>query len=345
MTTVQTSLQTQDLITVGQSWTQANRSQFLLSAVPQVLVRGPREGVKAVTYQLPDLANALVDGNALSAWEVGDALPLSRKLTSSTVTVTPEGYSTPIINRPLYRNTAHAFADLETNIAPMCLSMLHQGVDQALLAFLQGTGNFGSAKTFTNGGSALDAPSDYTNQKPDIDINTNLQPLRKWRGLGLKLECWMDRHVVLVLARHPVYTGAGTGSAIASQLEPDEFVARFKAIHMLDDVKILDPVYNTAKIGQTNAIKDIHNGLLWFGAVDRRGTMDLRRDGSPDAPDGAIQLAFAREPEVVTWADVATECEYFAGRTSYKIINPRGTSFGHFYTASGAGGIFTTLPS
>ena len=245
------------------------------------------------------------------------------------------------------RQGLHRFRDLENNKVPMLLSEAYQGIDKELYTFLQG--NFGALKTFkrANGtdpaGVALDKPAG-TNPatQPDIDINEALRPLRVYAGMqGMRLEAWMSPNVAQVLSRQAVYTGAGTGSAVASQLVYEEFIRRFKAIHMLDQVVVSDVSSDTVLPGQTSAPAYIHNALLWFGLVDRRGAFDLTSEESADSPDGAIVIGMSREPEVVQFELPGTETQYYAGRTAYDIISPRGATFGCTFTPTGAGGILT----
>ena len=336
-----------DINVVGNSWTQTNRSRFLMDSVPMARVLDRRNGRSTTTYEIPDLDNALTKGNLLD-WEPGQSLPVTKTIGSSDVTVTPRGRSTRLLSDVTKRQGVHRFRDLENNKVPMLLSEAYQGIDKELFTFLTSAG-FGSAKTFTqSSGATAAAPlEDYnaetTAAQPDKDINENLRALRVYAGMqGMQLECWMDKVVAQVLSRHGAYTGAGTGSAIASQLLEDEFLRRFQAIHSLGAVKILDVSADSVRPGQPSSPALIHSGLLWFGLVDRRSSsFDLTSEQSGDSPDGAICLAMSREPEVVQFELPGTETEYYAGRTAYDIISPRGSAFGHFYLGTGdAGGIF-----
>jgi hypothetical protein len=114
---------------------------------------------------------------------------------------------------------------------------------------------------------------------------------------------------------------------------------------MFDEVILTSAVSDTVRLGQTSSINTITNGLLWMGLIDKRTSMDLTTPMSFDSPDGAICVATSREPEVVSGIPELSELEHFVGRTSYKVFNPRGSSFGIVWKASGANGIFTALPS
>lgn len=338
-----------DINVVGQSWTQTNRSAFLLDSVPTARVLDRRNGRGSTTYEIPNLDNALQKG-ALLDWEPGQSLPVSQTIGSTTKTLTPRGRSTRLLTDVTNRQGLHRFRDLENNKVPMLLSEAYQGVDKELFTFLTTVGNWkdGTAKLFTKSGggtagSPLDSPEGANPVvQPDVDINNEIRSLRVYAGIqGMSLEAWMSPNVAMALARHGVYTGAGTGSAIASQLVHDEFMRRFKAIHMLDKVVVSGVSSDTANPGQASVPAFIHDSLLWFGLVDRRGAFDLTSEESGDAPDGSIVLAMSREPEVVQFELPGTETQYYAGRTAYDIISPRGSDFGVVFSGTGAGGVLT----
>lgn len=348
-TSIQSTQLSQDLIQVGESWTQKSREKFAIARLPKAKLRDARNQILETTYQLPKLENSLLDGKGLQDWEPGEAVRPSKKLGKDSVTVKVTGKQSEVIDRPMKREGRYVYADLENNVVSMCLSQLYQGIDIAAKAAMQNTAFFSTAVAFTNGGGALDASSDFANQKPDIDINNTLQGLRKWRSMGLSLEMHLDFHVAMVLGRHPVYTGAGTGSAIASQLPIEEIVSVLKRVHALDAVYIYENSYNEAREGQTADINHTMNGLLFVGAFDRRQDLfDIEADPVSNTPDGAIVIGLGREPETVTWDDVSAECTYFVGRTAFSVFCPRSGAaagtMGRFFQASGAGGIFTTLP-
>lgn len=348
-TSIQSTQLSQDLIQVGESWTQKNREKFAIARLPKAKLNDAREGVKDTTYQLPKLSNSLLDGKGLQDWEPGEAGRPSKKLGKESVTVTVTGKQSEVIDRPMKRDGRYVYADLENNVGSMCLSQCYQGIDIAAKAAMQNTSFFSTAVAFTNGGGALDASSDFANQKPDIDINNTLQGLRKWRSMGLSLEMHLDFHVAMVLGRHPVYTGAGTGSAIASQLPIEDIVAVLKRVHALDAVHIYENSFNEAREGQTDDINHTMNGLLFVGAFDRRqDVFDIEADKVANTPDGCLVIGLGAEPYIWTWDDMGAECTYFVGRTAFSVFCPRSGaaagSMGRFFQASGAGGIFTTLP-
>ena len=338
------------LTSVGQSWIQTNGSVYGITKVPVCRALDRRSGRLSTTYELPALDNSLNNANGLLDWEPGQALPVERGLASSSVTFTPRGVTTPILARPVGRDLRQTFRDLEVNIVPVVMTELMGGMERDLYSFLSTAGNWGGAQGFSNGagGAATSAVDQFGGDavQPDQDINVALRPLRKYQSLnGMALECYTNSHVLDVLSRHPAYTGAGTGSAIASKLPMDAFVERFMAVHRLNALHVMDSVVDTTAAGIASDPNFAANGLLWFGLIDRRGEMDLRTDGSLDAPDGALICASGREAEVASWITPGMETESFAGRASYQIFSPRGADFGVLMKPSGVDGIFATLPS
>lgn len=334
-----------DLTSIGQSWVQSSRGRFLWSKLPTCLAVGFREGRTSTTYPLPKLDNSLAKGVGMVDWQPGDANPTTRILGSIDATFTPRGKRSQVINRPTKRKAAHILRDLETNVVPLQMSFAYQQIEAEVVARMANATIYGTAKTF-GGTGALDTFA--SDQTPDYDINENLMPMVKWKSLGLTLTCVMSTHVMTVLARHPVYSGAGTGSAIAATLPRAEFEKRFLAAHpQIDELHIVDTVIDTARAGQTSAPRINGNTLLWFGLLDRRGSYDLREDGSQDAPDGALMIAMSHEPEVVTWETPGSEVESFASQAEFAVYFPRANDanaadFAHFY---GASEIFTTDPT
>lgn len=334
-----------DLESIGQSWVQANQARFLWRKLPFCLALGFREGRTSTAYKLPKLDNSLAKGVGMADWQPGDADTTGRELGSVDATFTPRFKRSQSIARPLKRQAQHILRDLENNVVPIQLSQAHQQIEAEAVALMANASVYGTAKTFSGTG-ALDTYA--SDQKPDVDINANLMPMMKWKALGLSLECVMSTHVMTVLARHPVYTGAGAGSAIASTLPLDEFRKRFLAAHpQVEALHIVDTVIDTARAGQTSAPRINGNTLLWFGLLDRRGSYDLRSDGSLDAPDGALMIALSCEPEVVTWEPPGSEVEKFASQAEYAVFFPRASDasaadFAHFY---GASEIFTSNPA
>jgi hypothetical protein len=337
---------TQDLAQVGESWTQKNRENFAISRLPIVKCRDYRAGIKATTYHLPALGNAMLDAEGLSDWEAGEAPPTARKLGEIPKTIYCKGKSSKLIARPMNRTSRHVYADLEDNVVGVALTELYQGIDRAVYTTMTDTSIWGSAKAWTNGGSALEVKSDHSNQSPIKDIETQIRALRPFKmGSAGRLECHLDANVAAVLASHLDYVGAGIGSAIPGKLAFDAFIEKFRSLHGLDAVFVYDNSYNSAMSGQTVALKSTMNGLFFLGIFDRRrAEFDLSYEGSPEQPDGGICVGLGREPEVVSWMDQGAECEYFVGRTAFEVFSPRGSSFGCFFQAAGAGGIFTTLP-
>lgn len=347
MPTFYSPLAAQDLVGVGESWVQRNEGSFLAPNFPIANVLGIREGrSSAHTYDLPALANSLAKGVGLRDWNPGDAHGQTSTINKVAVSFSTRHREGDIITRPAKRSAPHALMDLNQNIVPIQLSKAWQQRDLELITLMTNASVFGTAKTFSGTG-ALDTFA--ADQKPDVDINNNLMPMVKWRSLGFRLICVMSTHVMTILGRHPVYTGAGTGSAIAATLPRDEFRRRFLAAHpQVDDLILVDAVYDTARDGQTSAPRLIGNTVLWFGLVDARGSsFDLTSMDSMDRPDGAIILGQARPIEVVNWEDPGSEVEYFAARADFGWYFPRANDasaadFAHFY---GASEIFTSNPT
>jgi hypothetical protein len=337
---------TQDLAQVGESWTQKNRENFAIARIPIAKCRDYRTGIKSTTYHLPALSNALLSAEGLADWEPGQSLPRATKLDEVPKVIYCRGKSTDAEPRPMNRNGRHAYADLENNIVNRKLSLLYQGIDRAVYTAMTDTGTWGSAKAWTNGGSALEVKSDHSNQSPIRDIEAQLRALRKYKmGDQGRLECHLDANVAAVLASHLDYVGAGIGSAIPGKLATSAFVEQFQRLHGFDSVHVYENCYNGAAAGQSEAPSFTMNGLFFIGIFDRRSAeFDLSFEGSPEQPDGCLCIGLGREPEVVSWTDVGEECEYFVGRTAYDVFSPRGSTHGCFFQAAGAGGVFTTLP-
>ena len=366
-----------DIRTVGDSWTQTNAGLFGFNQMPQALCLDRSSGRSATTYELPDFANGMGVAQGLRDWEPGQALPVERTVGSTPVTFTPRGVTTRIISRPQNRPMNFVFRDLENNIVPLLLGEASLGIE-AELAGLLGNANWDSVSvagvatplTFAEFSDGAGNPSttplnDFGGNaiQPDVDITNQLSRFRKFQGLnGMSLECWVNGHVLDVLARCPAYSGAGGGpgmlvsasaqnAGIAAILPRDLFVQRFMAAHRLDRVVVMDSVTDTARAGQIPVENYTANALLWFGLVDRRGgDFDLRSEGSLDAPDGAICYARGRDIEVATWSSPGMETDSFAARASFAMFSPRGQTFGVTFapvaalSPSGTSGIFTNLP-
>lgn len=333
-----------DSIAVGESWIQRNRDNFAISKIPRVAARDEDSGVDNTSYKLAALDNFMSKGLP-EKWRPGQSLGSSRRLKEVDVQFAPEGYHTNSIGRVERNGVRYRFSDLENNIVPGRLSEAWQGQDKLLNYFLDN--GFGAEIAFTNGGGALDDPSDYANQAPDKDIQEVARPFRKYASPGERMLVGMiDVQALDVLARHPVYTGAGTGSAIATQLPVDQFLMRFMSIHRFPLIP-LGVVSDAALLGQAADISYIHAGRFWIGLIDPRSEWPEREDGSPGGPDGAIAYGDARTPEVVDWMQPGSEMREFEGRYSLEIYNPRGNEIqlGNNMKKEGAGGIFTTLPT
>ncbi len=335
---------------VGQSWTQASTDKFGFTEIPQVRCLDRRSGRTSTTYEIPNLDNSLDKLNGLRDWEPGQALPVERALGSTAVTFTPRGVTTRILSRPTGRDLRQVFRDLETNIVPILLTELYGGIDRELAATLANAANWlgGVVANFTDGvgGVALQSVDDFGGDviQPDEDMMVALRPLRKFQGLnGLSLECITNSHVLDVFSRSPTFTGAGVGSNSSSRLPTAEFIERFMAVLRLNRLHVMDGVVDENQAGLVSDPNYLANGLCWFGLLDRRGEMDLRTDGSLDAPGGALYYARSRDAEVVSWTTPGMETESFAARAGFDILIPRG-NFGVLMNPSGAGGIFNTLP-
>ena len=339
-----------DLVTVGESWVTENQGNFLWPRLPRVLCLPRRTGHGTVNYKLPALDNFMLKGN-LGDWEPGQAKRASRAPGSVDATFTPRGRDVVPMDRPLNRPRPHRYRDLETNIVPGQLGELWQGMDKDVVTILGTVANWdgGAYKTFTGGGSALDVPN--ATQQPLRDIITDTQPQRKYAArAGYKYIAIMDFHVAVTFAGHPDFTGAGTGSAIASMITLAEMEARFRALLMVDEVWIVGEVSDTVEEGIASSINHLTNGLLFFGVFDFRASQyDLRDRESNDAPDGALCLALADMPAVRATQDIRHQVEYFDAEVSYDAYQPRSAGaaspFGMVYQPTGANGIFTALPS
>ena len=345
--TIHGNIDSVDIKVIGESWLDANLDNYEVGNLPIVEVLGFNEGRDTTNYKLPDLGNGLFGPGSLRDWTPGGDHGNSEDLGSIPASVTVKYRENGPIKRPSKRSAAHILRDLESNITPLLFAGLYQRMSAEAVTLMTNASIYGTAKTFSGTG-ALDTYA--ADQKPDVDINANLQPMVKWKSLGLSLECFMSFHVETAFARHPAYTGAGTGSAIASTLPREEFKRRFMAAHpQLDALHICNSVTDTARAGQTSAPLLIGNTLLWFGLVDRRqNRFDLRSQESLDAPDGAIAIARAFDPYIEQWSPSGSGVDMFAGRTEHGIYFPRANDaankadFAHFY---GADEIFTATPT
>lgn len=318
---------------VGESWRQDNRSLYAWDKLPMVDCLDKRVGrTNKTSYKMAALGSAMLQAGLIDI-EVGDKVPTSKKLEEVDVEFTVRGRGpSHTFEASLRRPVAHRLADVESNFTPHLLGAMFGGIESDLAAFVTNGSNFGS-KTFSGTG-ALDAYA--SDQKPDVDIQNNLRALRKFQAIpGMGLTCILDFRVIDVLARHPNYVGAGDGSNSARILPKDIFLQRFKALHRLDEIIEMSATYNSARYGASESLAGIGEGLLWFGVVDKRKKkFDLKSDASTDAPDGALQLAMSREPELMSGVDTLAETETFYGKCSYEFFSPRGSTFGQFYPSS-----------
>lgn len=347
--TLYTPISPVDIKQVGLSWLDDNLANYEVGMIPQVDVLGFENQRDTTNYRLPALSNGLFGPGTLVDWKPGQAHPTGRELDYIAAQVAVKYKAQQPINRVRTGSSAsnaRILTDLEQNIVPLLYAGLYQRMSVDVVSLMVNASVYGTAKTFSGTG-ALDTYA--ADQAPDVDINTNLQPMVKWKGLGFKLECFMSYHVAQVLAAHPRYTGAGTGSAIASTLPLDVFKQRFMAAHpLLDALHICMSTTETTRPGQTSDALLIGNTLLWFGLVDRRKQrFDLRSQEAIDAPDGAIAIAHGFDPYVENWVTPGSGVESFQGRCEYGVFFPRANDaakadFAHFYSASE---IFTATPS
>jgi hypothetical protein len=343
-----------DLKTLGDAWIEDNRSKFIFPRLPIARTLSRVDGFSGIaTFEKPKLSTFRQKG--LGYWQPGQTKRDSRNIEKDTFTLRTFGRDVQPVTMPIGMSAASRLRRLEAQVVPGLLGELYLNLDYDLAAFLSATANFGSAKSFTTSASCgLDKVSDHANQSPINDIEINLQSLRKYRApsMGWRLVCIMDSLVEGVLRRHPDYTGqayraaaAVAGSGSQPILSSDGFAEVFKAVHNLDDVLVSSSALNTAAPGASATIIETSNGLLWFGVIDAGREFDLATPLSEDFPDGAFALTMAGQPEVRENRDERLKIIHFDAEADYGYSAIRGSSFGHFYTQSGTGGIFTTLPT
>jgi len=319
---------------VGQSWVDTNLSNFMFGQAPQGFMPSKPDGYSSTTYKIPSFDNSLYKGSLID-WEPGDARVASRALGSSDVTVTPIGRSTREIGRAVNRPVANRFADLESNISNIILSQLYQGIDKDMAAFLVATANYSSVVIT----GTADWDDFVLDQSPMWDVLSKMiAPLRKFAKSvpGMAVEWWIEDHVVDVLTSH--FNFFGTGAMIASQTPKQSGpqvhsragFAEIVRANLGLELKIFSGVSDTVEYGQTSSPREIAYGLCWIGVVDRRQDRWDIMSADVVKPDGSIQVAMSRTPEVVSFIEPGSEIETFVGRASYKIFNPRGTSWGYF---------------
>lgn len=345
-----------DLKSAGDAWIQSNSDRFLWPRLPTALTLTVNSGFSGrVNYRRPPLDQFMLKGE-LGYWRFGQDKRESRGLSDEEASFSVVGRDVTPISRPMNRSRGHRLADIERNIVPGMLSEFWQGLDKAVVTALTSTASFGSAKTFT-GSAALDNVADHANQAPIADIMEDLRPLRKYAARpGSQLWCVLDEHVADVLAQHPDFTGAGyrdgstaiAGNGVGPIISHDALAQMIKLRLRVDEVHIMRAVSDTVVRGQSSALKNVFNGVLWFGVV-HPGSSDLRDPNSTDTPEGAIVLGIgeaengAGGPSVRVTPDERRLVEHFDAEMSFGVFSPRG--FGLFYTSTGSGGIFTTLPS
>lgn len=327
-----------DIVQVGISWTDTNRAGFLFDGVPQGFMPSAPDNYGPVTYKIPKFDNSFLQSAGLKDWEPGDERTGTRAIGSVDVTVSPRGRSTLEIERAANRPIANRFADLESNISNILLSMLYQGIDKDLVAFLTNASNFGQ---ITITGTA-DWDDFLLDQAPMWDILSKMiAPLRKYSKSvpGLVVEWWMEDHVADVLSAH--WNLFGGGAAVGTTvIQPTQMVHARQALiatiqaNLGITVKITGSVTDTALYGQTSSPQEIAYGLCWVGVVDRRASRWDIMSADVVKPDGAIQIAMSRDPEVVNFIVEGSEVETFVGRTSYEVFSPRGSDWGFLVPVS-----------
>ena len=348
-----------DINRVSESFVQSNMDKFAISTMPKALCLDKETGRSNTTsYDLAALSNALMEGTNLRDWSPGIDPPSAGTLLESAVEFTVRIRSTLDLPRPLRRGQTfeHRFADLERNIVPIQLSKIYQAHDADIAAAMVNTNLFSEQSFTTSVASGLDDPSDYAQQNPVGDIEARLVGLRPYSNFaGLELRCYMSGKVAATLSVHPSYTGAGSGSAVASGLPRADFISRFSSLHGCKTY-VFDNLINSAALGQSASIVETFNqtnstAVLFFGLFDTRaGAFDLRSQEASDAPDGALVWACSQDPNVVEYTDGRKMVQSFWGRAGYTIYSPRGTGAGissdlGFFmkqvSGAGSGGIFT----
>lgn len=347
-----------DIKSVGEAWIQKNEGGYLFPKLPVAMVKTVRSGFTGVVnYRLAPLDTFMMKGK-LGKWRPGQDKRPARGFSEEAKSFQVEGRDLEPISRDL-DSSGHRMAFLENQVVEGMLSMFMQGVDNELNDYLTNTSNFGSARTFT-GSAALDDPSDHAAQQPLADILEDLRPLRKYATRpGYRLVMLVDEFVAEVLCQHPDFTGgpyrdgssAVNGIGRAAILTQQELINILQSKLRVDEVIIASGVTDTVERGQTSALRNIHNGLLWFGVVAANRSYDLRSQDSTDAPDGALVVGVGEAegdtpgPQVRATEDKRKLVEFFDAEMTFGFYTPRGSTMGFFYTSSGAGGVFTTLPA
>lgn len=335
------------LIAVSESPIQDMKG-FKYNTLPSVDVDGITIDIRSTNYRLPTLVNSLRDDGTM-LFEVGGAEPPQLNLNSVQATITPVGEQTHRIDRPLVKMSsasaaafqASRFADLK-NASPLLFNLAGLRINKDFLNKLTNTTLFGTAKHFSGTG-ALSAYS--PDHQPLTDIETELEALRLYREFtNFELVCHVSSEVLRVLAKQNEYTGWAQAGGMPKAISVPQMAQMLKDVHGLDRVEICDTVtadraYNAdTATSPTWAKKE----LLTFGLFDKTKSYNLKGDPGfmAQGPDGALAIAWARQPVLVRWASESKETESFAVRWSSHIYSPRGNSsplgihFDDIFTAS-----------
>ncbi len=328
-----------DINQVGLGWTNTNFSTYMAGSIPSGEVLGFSANVDDTNYKIPNFDNWLQKGQ-LHNWVPGQALPDQEQLNETQVTITPIGRSTRVMPRNADRPMENRWEDLRVNIIPGLLSQAYQGIDKEIAAFLANSSNFGQISL--TGTGAMDTFA--TDQRPFWDLlKQGVAPLRKYAASAdfLKTVLRIDENVLDVFMSHFGFNPMGVGAAITSGTITDRafaggpsvtgrdaVISMFKQVLRLDEVFIHDAVGDTAKDGATSVPQELAYGLCWFGVEDRRPWDLTGKSPNGAKPDGALQLAFARRPEVKSGIPELSEQELFVARAEYQIFSPRGAAWG-----------------
>lgn len=323
---------TKDLLAVGESHVQID--DFAFSTLPKVMVDdviGDR--IKTTNYKLPAFNNSLKTNNVIR-WEIGQEDVPQASLASVDAAITPLGYSTYKLPRPLaagnqtsaqFRQTR--FADLN-NILRLLMSEAKQQLEDELVSALRNTTYWGALKTFSGTG-ALDQ---YSNDHiPLTDIENELEALRVYqRFTNFELRCYTTSKVLRVLSKQNEYTGWAQMGGGPKQITTPLMIQYLKEVHGIDNVILVDSVNNDVMAGQTTSIEyTAPNGeLLFFGLFDKRSSFNLQGDPGffAEGPDGALGWGVARDLSPKSNINEWREVEDFVVRWSSVIYSPRGNS-------------------
>ena len=330
-----------------------SRVPRLWEIFPRVKIWSYSTSKKIASYRLPALNDGLVRAG-LPSWMPGQQPPPPNTPGEGAVTVAQtDGHHTRPDSNPVDKAFDMRFKRFRKK-APRHLDQCHRQIDISLSAALISSSN--SVSSSFPGTGALDAP--HASHRPDVNINTalrtnSIRDYQHYQGV-YKLCAVMDTEVARVLARHPAYSGryvlgsalggadggsiAGGSTGLAAQMPMPEFRAAFKAAHGLDEVYLVDGIYDSADEGVTSSISRIHSGLLWIGLLDAQSAHDLTTGDDAEGPDGAFAIALAQEPDTQVWVPPGTRMEYFGAFCEFKVITPRVSSdslkMGIYYASS-----------